>query len=151
MILRVKGVRRLGLNDVNSVALEDKRLQKHRDGNKLKTPVGECLPHPNTLKGWSTSFLNVPEFSERDIYNYFVLKMDTNLQDKSKIFYGDRHVYNVEIHEMDEEFSHYYLRCKVIPSLPTDNKTKQPDHNVWVMISKITGNVNCAECGCTAG
>lgn len=77
--------------------------------------------------------------------------MNTKLQAKSKIFYGDRHVYNDEIHEMDDEFGHYYIRCKVIPSLPKDNKCKQPDHNVWVMISKVTGNVNSAECGCTAG
>ena len=65
------------------------------------------------MKGWSSSFLNVPEFSERDVYNYYMLKMNTKLQDKSKIFYGDRHVYNVETHEMGNEFSHYYIRCNV--------------------------------------
>ena len=151
LITRIKGVRLLGLKDVNSVAKEDEKFDQQRKTDKLSTQLGERLPHPDTLKTWSTDFQRVPDFTEKEIYNYFVLKMNSKKQLKSKVFYEDRHVHDVEINELDNHYSQYYIRSKVIPSLPTEKKTDTPDYNVWVMLSKVTGSINSAECNCTAG
>lgn len=151
LILSVKGTRHLGLKDLNSVSQEDEKLSEKRKFDKQSTPIGECLPHPNSLKTWTTNFQNVPDFSEKEIYNYLVLKMNSKKQLKSKVFYEDRHVHSVEINEMDNQYSQYYIRSKVIPSLPTEKKADSPDYCVWIMLSKVTGNINSAECNCTAG
>ena len=40
---------------------------------KLQTSEGK-LPNPKTLKGWTNSFANIPEFTLGDRYNYVVGK-----------------------------------------------------------------------------
>lgn len=151
LIERVRGVRKLGLIDLSSVAQEDSKRFEQRKCDKLTTPLNEKLPHPNILKTWTTNFQNIPDFSEKEIYNYIVLKMNSKKQLKSKVFYEDRHVHSVEINELNDDYSHFYIRCKVLPSLPSEKKKDSPDYNVWIMMSRVTGNVNSAECNCTAG
>ncbi|XP_069133552.1 uncharacterized protein [Argopecten irradians] len=93
----------------------------------------------------------VPDFSTKEIYNYVVLKMNRKKQLKSKVFYEDRHVHSLQICTIDENSSHCYVKCKVLPSIPSANRNISPDHDVWVMMSKVSGCVNSAECNCTAG
>ena len=39
---------------------------------KLVTPLGEKLPAPFSLVNWVKDLLQIPHFTEGDIYNYFV-------------------------------------------------------------------------------
>ncbi|XP_060085312.1 uncharacterized protein LOC132564697, partial [Ylistrum balloti] len=151
LIERVKGANRLGLVDINVTKAEDDIELFERKVNKLTTPLGEVLVHPTGLKLWSDDLSSVPDFYQKDIYNYIVLKMNCKKQLKSRVFYEDGHVHSVQICEIDENSSHCYVKCKVLPSLPSANKKNTPDYDVWVMMSKVSGCINSAECNCTAG
>uniref|UniRef100_A0A0L8HYP1 SAP domain-containing protein n=1 Tax=Octopus bimaculoides TaxID=37653 RepID=A0A0L8HYP1_OCTBM len=67
---------------------------------------------------------------------------------RSGIFYHDRHVHSIEYHDVSESCSHCIVLCLVIPSIPTSNQKKNPDHRVWVIMSNVTGNVHSADCNC---
>ena len=148
LILRAKGVGKLEKNDLEP---EQRETDEQRKTQKLVTPLGEKLPHPSTLKTWSKDLSDVPEFKVSDIYNYFVLKMGCKKQLKAKVYYADRHVYGIMYSGISDGCEHCFVRCKVMPSFPTANKKDNPDHEVWLCLSKVTGQVNSAECDCTAG
>lgn len=144
---------------VGKLKLVDKMVIENDDGSgkfcslkeKLRTPLGEIIPEPNGLSNWSSDLSLVPDLCENDIYNYLVLEKGARRQhmsDRSSWYVADRHVHNVEYHLISEDCSHCIVRCKMIPSLP---KKDDPDHVVWVSLSKVTGKVNSADCGCTAG
>uniref|UniRef100_A0A0L8I3J7 Uncharacterized protein n=1 Tax=Octopus bimaculoides TaxID=37653 RepID=A0A0L8I3J7_OCTBM len=115
-----------------------KRIYKHRNKQKLISPLGEVL----------LDLCKLPNFTDNDIYNYLVLRMKAKQQLRSGIFYHDRYVHSIEYHDVSESCSHCIVRCLVIPSIPTSNQKKNPDHRVWVIMSKVTGNVHSADCNC---
>lgn len=150
LVSRAKGIRKLGLNDVN-VDKRNSEVFERRKCEKLITPLGEELPHPRTLKSWTCNLIDIPDFSDGDIYNYFVLKMKTKKQLRAKVYYADRHVHSIMYHEIYDKCEHCFVKCKVMPSLPSANVKQNPDHDVWLCLSKVTGQVHSAECDCTAG
>jgi len=150
LILRAKGVRKLGLSNLNH-ATEDAVKFERRKTEKLVTPLGETLPHPKTLTSWTNDLTSLPDFSERDIYNYFVLKMNTKKQLRSKVYYADKHVHSILFHNVHSQCEHCFVKAKVIPSLPSANAKDNPDHDVWLCMSIVSGQVHSAECNCTAG
>ncbi|KAL5010799.1 hypothetical protein ScPMuIL_013104 [Solemya velum] len=152
LISRAKGVRKLNLDDVQDRKSEAEEKFARRQTDKLVTPLGEILPDPKTVTAWTTDLNNIPDFTEGDIYNYFVLKMKTKRQLRSKVYYEDRHVHSVKYHDgVDKDCSHCFVKCQVIPSIPTTNSKKKPDHDVWICLSKVTGQVHSADCDCIAG
>ncbi|XP_045202652.2 uncharacterized protein LOC123556116 [Mercenaria mercenaria] len=151
LIERVKGTHRLGLRDLNSVMQEDNDLAAKRLTEKLKTPLGKTLKHPDYIDTWSSDYTNIPDITEKDVYNYFVFKIQTKRQLKAKVMFEDRHVHSIEVNESSENDSHCFVRCRVIQSMPTSNKSKPCDYATWVMLSKVTGCVHSADCGCQAG
>uniref|UniRef100_A0A0L8HP24 Uncharacterized protein n=1 Tax=Octopus bimaculoides TaxID=37653 RepID=A0A0L8HP24_OCTBM len=76
--------------------------------------------------------------------------MKAKQQLRSGIFYHDRHVHSIEYHDVSESCSHCIVRCLVIPSIPTSNQKKNPDHREWVIMSNVTGNVHSADCNCSS-
>ena len=70
---------------------------------------------------------------------------------KAEIFYKDKHDHSVEYNAIGEDSLYCILRAQVIPSLPTKDLKNNPDHDVWVALAKVTGEVNSAWCSCTAG
>ncbi|XP_052770940.1 uncharacterized protein LOC128210627 [Mya arenaria] len=151
LVLRAKGVQKAGLNDRNEVQINAEVNFEKRQCDKLVTPLGQKLPHPKTLISWTSDLMNIPYFSDSDIYNYFVLKMNTKKQLRSKVYYADRHVHSIMYCSIDEKCEHCFVKCKVMPSLPSASTKDNPDHNVWLCLSKVTGQVHSADCDCTAG
>ncbi|WAR24142.1 hypothetical protein MAR_037811 [Mya arenaria] len=109
------------------------------------------MTHPSCIDSWSDDVSLIPDMTEKDIYNYFVYKLNTKRQLKSKVMYEDGHIHRVQVNNPDENESHCFVRCKAIPSMPSTNQKQCPDYDVWVMLSKMTGCINSAECSCTAG
>jgi len=144
LIERAKGVRKLQLRDVNDVQYDDDAIHLMRNKEKLTTPLGEVIPEPSSLKNWTFDVTNIPHFSDSEIYNYLVLTMKAKRQFRSKVYFEDRHVHSLEYHPMSDECSHCLVPCKIIPSLPTSNKKDNPDHDVWVCLSKVSGKVHSA-------
>ncbi|XP_069119322.1 uncharacterized protein [Argopecten irradians] len=151
LLERAQGARRLCLSDISIDRKDNIQEQENRKNDKLCTPLNERLPHPSELKNWTENFSNIPDFTEKEIYNYIVLKMNHKKQLKSKVFYEDGHVHSVKMSDVDENSSHCYVKANVLPSLPTANKKDTPDYSTWVMLSKVSGCVYSAECNCTAG
>ena len=83
LVLRTKGVQKLGLNDRQLHRNAEVNYEK-RKTEKLFTPLGEKLPHPDVLKTLSSDLMDFPTLTDSDIYNYFVLKMNTQKQLRSK-------------------------------------------------------------------
>jgi hypothetical protein len=81
---------------------------------KISFPDGRPLPNINLLTNWTTDFANIPDFTEKDIYNYLVIKMNIKRQLKSKVFLEDKHVHSVEYSPISDDSSHGVIRCKVI-------------------------------------
>lgn len=152
LVDRAKGIKLLPIKNVNELKSTDEKCTTDRNKQKLVSPLGEVLPDPNLLNSdWAKDLCKLPNFTENDVYNYLVLRMKAKRQLRSGIFYHDRHVHNIEYHDVNENCSHCIVRCLVIPSIPTSNKKNNPDHRVWVIMSKVTGNVHSADCNCTAG
>jgi len=102
----------------------------------------------------------IPDFSEKDLYNYLVLSrqrtfdnapMGAVKQLKAKVFYEDNHVHSIRHSPINEHCSHCYVLCEVVPSMPTADTKKNPDYSVWISLSKLTGQVHAADCICPAG
>ncbi|WAR06488.1 hypothetical protein MAR_021857, partial [Mya arenaria] len=108
LVLRTKGVQKSALIDRNEVQINAEVNLRQCD--KLVTPLGEKLPHPKTLISWTSDLMNIPYFSDSDIYNYFVLKMNTKKQLRSKVDYADRHMYSIMYSSIDEKLCHH---CQV--------------------------------------
>ena len=80
---RVKDAFKLNLDDVNSVVNSD----------RLCTLFGELLTNlsyrlTKNIDKWKDDVSMIPDLSEKDIYNYFVYKLDTKRQLKSKAVYN---------------------------------------------------------------
>lgn len=56
-------------------------------------------------------------------------------QMKSRVFFEDRHVHELLYHNVGDESSHCFVKCKVIPSLPSSNKKENPDYVVSALLS----------------
>ena len=148
LIERARGVLILKLTAVE----EQNNTTVGRSSSRPSTfPDGQPIPLLNVLSNWTTELSNIPEFSEKDIYNYLVIKMNTKRQLKSKVFVEDKHVHTVEYSPISENCTHCAIRCKVIPSFPSADVKKRPDYDVSVLLSKVTGNIFAAHCTCTAG
>lgn len=161
LLERVKGVIFLNKKTVSETSVSDAISDGIRRFEKLMTPLSEILPDPESLKSnWKSDVHLFPNISNNDLYNYLVLsqnrttdsqKMMATRQLKARVFYEDRHVYDLQYHAVNEECSHCFIRAKVVPSLPTDSVKNKPDYNVWVTLSKVTGRVHSANCTCAAG
>lgn len=151
LIDRAMGVTKLKLVDKMVVEIDDGAGKMCSRYEKLTTPLGELIPEPNGLIGWSKDVSLIPDLCDNDIYNYLVLEKGARRQhksDRSSWYVADNHVHNMEYHHISEDCSHCVVRCRMIRSLP---KKDDPDHVVWVCLSKVTGKINSADCGCTAG
>ena len=151
LVKRAKGVKLSKLQDANQLAKTDSIESVIRTVEKNITPLGEIIPDISTLNDWTKDVDCVPDFCDKDIYNYFVLKMNTKRQLRSKVYYEDGHVHAIEYNSVNKKCSHCVIRAKVIPSLPTANKKQNPDHETWLIMSKETGNIHSANCDCAAG
>ena len=151
LIERAMGVGKLKLVDKMVIENDDGTGKIGSRTEKLRTPLGELIPKPNGLISWSKDVSLIPDVCGNDIYNYLVLEKGARRQhksDRSSWYVADHHVHNMEYHHISEDCSHCIVRCEVKPSLP---KKDGPDHVVWVCLSKVTGKVNSADCGCAAG
>ncbi|WAR00802.1 hypothetical protein MAR_025174, partial [Mya arenaria] len=135
LIARVKGAYKLGLGNVNDLQESDRSAFLRKENERLQTPIGGKMTHPSCIDSWSDDVSLIPDMTEKDIYNYFVYKLTTKRQLKSKVMYEDGHIHHVQ----------------AIPSMPSTNQKQCPDYDVWVMLSKMTHCINSAECSCTAG
>ena len=152
LLERAIGIKKLQLRDKYDQDSVDSRECVSRREEKLTTPLGEKLPDPLSLaSGWISDVVDIPDFSERDVYNYLVLRLNAKRHLRAKVYYEDRHVYGISQHQVTDKSSHCFVRCKVIPSLPTAKVSDNPDHTVWLCMSKVTGQVHSADCSCTAG
>ena len=97
LIERVQGAYKLGLGNIDEERERQQETQKERERTKLETPEGETLDHPSYIDKWSEDVSLIPDLCEKDIYNYFVLKLGTKRQLKSKVMYEDGHVHSVEV------------------------------------------------------
>ena len=159
LIKRVQGVLHLGIESLKIVSERDIADGKVRETNKFLTPLGENLPRPHELScNWSDNVELFPPFTKNELYNYLVLNKERTCdgasnnagrQLKAKVFYEDKHVHSVQCNLINEDVSHCYVRCRVIPSLP--GQTRKEDYRVWVCLSKVTGHVHSASCDCSAG
>uniref|UniRef100_A0A0L8IGG2 SAP domain-containing protein n=1 Tax=Octopus bimaculoides TaxID=37653 RepID=A0A0L8IGG2_OCTBM len=136
---RLKGIKILLMKNVNKVNSSDDKSEvsdetSDRNEQKLISPLGEVLPDLKIFVSCRISQI--------------MLRMKAKQQLRSGIFYHDRHVHNIEYHDVSESCSHCIVRCLVIPSIPTSNQKKNPDHRVWVTMSNVTGNVHSADCNC---
>ncbi|XP_071087830.1 uncharacterized protein [Haliotis cracherodii] len=158
VLARARGAKALRLDATTLVQPSKGVISMQR---KLVTPSGYRMPDPTTLMiGWNDAVESLPEFSEKEIYNYMVLSnhrtsdkkpMMAKRQMKAVVFYQDRHVHGVALHDIHHDCDHMFVRCRVIPSLPTADARKSPDHDVWASLSKVTGRVHSANCTCAAG
>ncbi len=55
------------------------------------------MQHPSCIDSWSSDAGLIPDCSEKEIYNYFVLKLNTKRPLKSKVMYEDRHIHSVQV------------------------------------------------------
>jgi hypothetical protein len=151
LVKRAKGLRKIGRDEVCD-EVELWKFQR-RQTEKLVTPLGEILPHPTKISSgsWTEVLMEVPNISDADIYNYFVLKMQIKKPLRAKTYVEDRHVYGIMYSEISSDCEHCFVKCKCMPSIPTADAKANPDHDVWVCLSKVTGAVHSAECDCTAG
>ena len=115
---------------------------RNKGGNFIGQLCISVVPH------WVKDLLQIPHFTEGDIYNYFVLKMSINKSFRAKVYYTDRHVYDIHYCSISDVCDHCFVKCKVIPSIT--NAKKNPDHDVWLCMSKVRGNFHSADCDCTA-
>ena len=106
------------------------------------TSLGEVIPEFSNLTSWSKDLSNVPDFCDKYIYNYFVLKMNTNRQLWSNVFYEGGHLHDIEYNSVNAHCSHCVVRASVIPSLSSANTKLTPDHLTWLTMSKGSGNVH---------
>ena len=128
----------------------------------LITPTGQRLPHPDELRNWTDAAQSdFPSIHQDVVYNYIVLnrhrtvdcgKMaaDRTLQ-KASIMAREGHVHNLLYSAVAEDVDHGFFKASVMPSLPSKDALKTPDYLVWICLSKVTGHVHSAQCGCTAG
>lgn len=151
LLSRAKGIKLAQLKDGHELAISDSAFDSKRQDEKTTTPLGEKIPVISELKGWSDDMHQSPSFTEKDVYNYFVLKMKTKRMLRSKVYYEDGHVFGVQYNEVTGDCSHCVIRAKVMPSLPKANEKQNPNHDTWLIMSKETGNVHSANCDCTAG
>ena len=151
LIERAKGVKKLGLRDANEQEWEDLEENEVRQEEKLVTQSGERLPDPDTLDIWSDNWLEIPDFYQANIYDYFVLGMKTKRPMRSAVYVDDRHVHSLQYHKVQDNNSHCFVRCKVIKSLHSASTKKDRDHVVWICMAKVSGHVLSADCKCTAG
>ena len=80
LVERVARALRLRLQNVNTVVHDDRVEFEHREKERLLTPVGEELTHPSCIDKWISDVTMIPDLSEKDIYNYFVYKLNTKRQ-----------------------------------------------------------------------
>uniref|UniRef100_A0A0L8HEE8 SAP domain-containing protein n=1 Tax=Octopus bimaculoides TaxID=37653 RepID=A0A0L8HEE8_OCTBM len=115
---RLKGIKILSMKNVNKVNSSDDKLEVSDDTSdwnkqKLISPLGEVLPDLKIFVSFRISQI-----------------MKAKQQLRSGIFYHDRHIHSIEYHDVSESCSHCIVRCLVIPSIPTSNQKKNPDHRV---------------------
>ena len=151
LVKRAKGVKIVQIEDKNTQQVQDNIESFRRSLEKNITPLGEVIPDITSLTNWTKDVQHLPDFCDKDIYNYFVLKMNTKRQLRSKVYYDDGHVHSIECNTVYDQCSHCVIRAKVIPSLPAANKKLNSDHETWIIMSKETGNVHSANCDCAAG
>ena len=104
------------------------------------TSLGQVILEFSKLTSWSKDLSNVPDFCDKYIYNYFVLKMNTNRQLWSNVFYEDGHLHDIKHNSVNVHCSHCVVRASVIPSLSSANTKLTPDHLTWLTMSKGSGN-----------
>ena len=153
LIERAKGAIKLGIPDkLVSKQAEEKQVSQRRVDKLTVNSTGESFPDPGELKsGWTDDYNGIPSFTVSDIYNYMVFKMNASMQIRSKIYYEDRHVHSVLFHSISNDATHCFVKCKVIPSAASTSMKANPDHQVWLCLAKMTGQVLSANCSCTAG
>ena len=67
------------------------------ESDRFKIPTGEVVPKPENLQKWSDDCSCIPNISEKEIYNYVVLKKESKRQLKSRGYYEDKHVFNIQV------------------------------------------------------
>jgi hypothetical protein len=152
LVKRAQGTASLKLlRSIENVKEDDNGELRRRKVEKLTTPLGVRLPDPAMLTGWSDNLSKSPQFTEKELYNYLVLSkhrtidsqgMKANRALRAEVFYKDSHA---------APGDHCFVKCLVVPSIPTTNTKKNPDHRVWICLSQITGHVHSADCSCAAG
>ncbi|XP_041378712.1 uncharacterized protein LOC121390960 [Gigantopelta aegis] len=161
LVKRAKGVQLMKFKPLQELKANDLENTEHRKVQKFTSVFNENLPEPWTLNdNWESDIEKIPFMRTGDLYNYLVLNrnrtFDSNStnakrQLRAKVFYEDKHVHAIMYHNITVKCTHCYVKCKVIPSLPTGTVKQKPDYDVWVSLSKVSGNVHAAGCTCSAG
>ena len=92
-----------------------------------------------------------PTFHRGGYLQLFCIENGDKKSLRAKVYYTDIHVYDIQYCSISDVCGHCFVKCKckVMPSIA--NAKKNPDHDVWLCMSKVTGNVHSADCDCTAG
>jgi len=161
LIERAKGAIAIGAKPLKEVLRIDEENGHNRSVHKLITPLGEELPDPILLKAnWTSSVDEIPTIGEKDIYNYLVLNTQRTFDNqqmkatralKAKVFFEDGHVHSLSYNHIRAQCSHCFVKCKVMPSITTQKENQKPDYDVWLCMSKMSGQIHSAGCNCTAG
>ena len=128
---------------------EEEEIQCYQNGKKDKLVVnGFSFPDPKTLQaGWFTGSTYFPNIKFEKITVYL------ENQNAGKAFRGGRslfdsgHVKEVRCHFISEHVNLCYVMCSCIP----EQRTNNPVYDVWVMVNKMTGDIQAADCNCVAG
>ncbi|XP_052777282.1 uncharacterized protein LOC128214699 [Mya arenaria] len=159
LIKPARGLVQIRKRTLKEINIQDNNNKLEQQEELFTTPLAEKLPEPGSLKGcWEDDVLKIPFFRTQDLYNYLVLNrsrtfdnqnMNARKQLKAKVFYEDGHVHSVKYNQISHKCSHYYVRAKVIPSLPGSD-VKKKDYEPWACLSKVSGKVHAAGCNCAA-
>jgi hypothetical protein len=122
LIARAEGVVILGKRPLADILSEDEDNRLIREHDRLKTPLGEMLPHPSSQAlrhGWMSDPHLFPPVNFDVLYNYLVLskhstmdgqKLGAGRQLKAKNYYDCHHVHDVACHPISNEMSHAFIR-----------------------------------------
>ena len=97
LIRRIWGAYHLKIPDNMTLADRDGREKEKCDLDRFKVSPSVVCPRPELLASWTSDYELIPAVTEKDIYNYIVLKKHSKRQLKSKGFYDDGHVHTVEV------------------------------------------------------
>ncbi|ESO82231.1 hypothetical protein LOTGIDRAFT_170136 [Lottia gigantea] len=127
LLARATGLRDLNVRPLSELQVEDLENQQARAIEKFRTPLGEKIPEPESLHAnWMSNTSKIPPFRQEDIFQYLVSNkmrtfdskcMNAKRQLKVKVFFEDKHVHSVKYNDINEQCSHCYVKCKVVPSL----------------------------------
>ena len=128
---------------------EEEEMECFERDKKDKLVVNGCsFPDPKILTtGWVTGSSYFPNVTFEEINTYLVNKNAGKAYRGGRSLFDSGHVKDVRFHFISEHVSLCYIMCSCIP----EQRTNNPVYDVWVMVNKLTGDIQAADCNCVAG